>query len=63
MTLINRLNLTQEEENCIMLLLTEARQLGYPSAKEQWYPVIDSIVSKYTKKKYENVRAEAWQTL
>ena len=46
-----------------MLLLTEARQLGYPSAKEQWYPVIDSIVSKYTKKKYENVRAEAWQTL
>ena len=63
MTLINRLNLTQDEENCIMLLLTEARQLGYNSYKEQWYPVIDSIVSKYTKKKYENLRAEAFQTL
>jgi hypothetical protein len=63
MTLINRLNLTQDEENCIMLLLTEARQLGCVSNNEHWYPVIDSIVSKYTKKKYENVRAEAFQTL
>jgi hypothetical protein len=54
MTIINYLNLTQEEENCIMLLLTEARQLGYPSKKEPWYPVIDSIVSKYTKRKYRN---------
>jgi hypothetical protein len=63
MTLLNRINLTQDEENCIMLLLTEARQLGYPSTKEMWYPVIDSIVSKYTKKKYSNIRAEAFQTL
>jgi hypothetical protein len=63
MTILNRINLTQDEENCIMLLLTEARQLGYLSNKEPWYPVIDSIVSKYTKKKYENTRAEAFQTL
>jgi hypothetical protein len=63
MTLLNRINLTQDEENCIMLLLTEARQLGYNSNKEQWYPVIDNIVSKYTKKKYSNIRAEAFQTL
>ena len=54
MTIINYINLTQEEENCIMLLLTEARQLGYPSSKEPWYPVIDSIVSKYVKRKYRN---------
>ncbi len=46
-----------------MLLLTEARQLGYLSSKEQWYPVIDSITQKYTRKKYENVRAEEWQTV
>jgi uncharacterized protein YbaR (Trm112 family) len=54
MTIINYINLTQEEESCIMMLLTEARQLGYCSSKEQWYPVIDSIVSKYTKRKYRN---------
>jgi hypothetical protein len=63
MTLLNRINLTQDEENCIMLLLTEARELGYPSSREPWYPVIDSIVSKYLKKKYENVHAEEWQTV
>jgi hypothetical protein len=54
MTIINYINLTQEEENLIMMLLTEARQLGYPSKKEPWYPVIDSIVSKYVKRKYRN---------
>ena len=54
MTIINYINLTQEEENLIMMLLTEARQLGYPSSKEPWYPVIDSIVSKYMKRKYRN---------
>jgi hypothetical protein len=63
MTILNRINLTQDEENCIMLLLTEARQLGYLSTKEQWYPVIDSITQKYTRKKYENVHAEEWQTV
>jgi hypothetical protein len=63
MTIINQINLTQDEENCIMMLLTEARQLGYPSSKEPWYPVIDSIASKYTKRKYRNIRAESWQTL
>ena len=63
MTIINQINLTQDEENCIMMLLTEARQLGYPSSKEPWYPVIDSIVSKYTKRKYRNItEAQHWQT-
>ena len=63
MTILNRLNLTQDEENCIMVLLADARQLGCVSNKEQWHPVIDSIASKYLKKKYENTRAESFQTL
>jgi hypothetical protein len=63
MTLLNRINLTQDEENCILFLLNDARGISYLSNKEQWYPVIDSIVSKYTKKKYSNIRAEAFQTL
>jgi len=63
MTLLNRINLTQDEENCILFLLNDARGSSYLSNKEQWYPVIDSIVSKYTKKKYSNIRAEAFQTL
>lgn len=44
---LNRVKFTQDEETCIRLLLTEARGLGYPSDKEKWYPVIDSIIEKY----------------
>ena len=57
MTILNRIHLTQDEENCIMLLLIEARQFGYPSTKESWYPVIDSICSKYYTERYGNLRA------
>jgi hypothetical protein len=63
MTILNRLNLTQDEENCIMFLLNDARGISYLSNKEQWYPVMDSILQKYLKKKYSNVRAEEFQTL
>jgi hypothetical protein len=63
MTILNRLNLTQDEENCIVFLLNDARGISHLSNKEQWYPVIDSITQKYLKKKYENTRAEAFQTL
>ena len=63
MTILNRLNLTQDEENCIVFLLNDARGISHLSNKEQWYPVIDSITQKYTKKKYQNIRAEAFQTL
>jgi hypothetical protein len=63
MTILNRLNLTQDEENCIMFLLNDARGISHLSNKELWYPVIDSITQKYLKKKYENTRAEAFQTL
>ena len=63
MTILNRLNLTQDEENCIVFLLNDARGISHLSNKEQWYPVIDSITQKYLKKKYENTRAESFQTL
>ena len=63
MTILNRLNLTQDEENCIVFLLNDARGISHLSNKEQWYPVMDSILQKYLKKKYENTRAEAFQTL
>jgi hypothetical protein len=63
MTILNRLNLTQDEENCIIFLLNDARGISHLSNKELWYPVIDSILQKYLKKKYENTRAESFQTL
>jgi hypothetical protein len=64
MTIINQLNLTQDEETCIMRFLTQARQSGHPSVNEEWYPVIDSITQKYMKRKYRNItEAQPWQTL
>jgi hypothetical protein len=64
MTIINRLNLTQDEENCILFFLQDARGLAQLSNKEQWYPVIDSFVQKYMRKKYENItESQHWQTV
>jgi hypothetical protein len=64
MTIINRLKLTQDEENCIMFFLSDARGLSSLSNKEQWYPVIDNINQKYLKEKYKNLtEAQHWQTL
>jgi hypothetical protein len=64
MTIINRLKLTQDEENCIMLHLSTARGLSHLSNKEQWHPVIDAINQKYLKEKYKNLtEAQHWQTL
>jgi len=61
MTIINKLNLTQDEETCIMRFLTQVRQSG---ADEEWYPVIDSIVQKYISRKYQQqTEAQHWQTL
>jgi hypothetical protein len=37
MTIINRLNLTQDEENCILFFLQDARGLAHLKNKEQWY--------------------------
>jgi hypothetical protein len=64
MTIINRLNLTQDEENCILFFLQDARGLAQLSNKEQWNPVIDTILQKYLKKKYQNIHeAQHFQTL
>lgn len=64
MTILNRLNLTQDEENCILFFLQDARGLSYLNNKEQWYPVIDTILQKYLKQKYSNItEAQEFQTL
>ena len=64
MTIINRLKLTQDEENCILFFLQDARGLAQLSKKEQWYPVIDTILQKYLKQKYSNItEAQHFQTL
>ena len=44
---LNRVNLTQDEETCILHFLRQAQECGYPSANEPWYPVINSIMRKY----------------
>jgi hypothetical protein len=51
MTIINRLNLTQDEENCILFFLQDARGLAQLKNKEQWNPVIDTILQKYLRTK------------
>jgi hypothetical protein len=50
MTLINRLNLTQDEENCILFFLQDARGLAQLKNKEQWNPVIDTILKSISNK-------------
>ena len=44
---LNRVNLTKDEETCILWFLNRARECGYPSANSEWYSVIDSIIQKY----------------
>ena len=64
MTILNRLKLTQDEENCIVFLLQDARGLTQLKNKEQWNPVIDTILQKYLKQKYSNItEAQHFQTL
>lgn len=58
---LNNVFLTKDEQTCILRFLRDARECGYPSANEPWYPVIDSIMQKY----YDSDINEAqdWQTL
>ena len=44
---LNRVNLTKDEETCILRFLTQARECGYPSGNSIWYDTIDSIFQKY----------------
>ena len=58
---LNRVNLTKDEEICILHFLRQAEECGYPSGNEPWYPVINSIFCKY----YESdiKEAQPFQTL
>ena len=57
---LNRVNLTQDEQTCILKFLREAQDCGYPSSNEPFYPIINSILRKY----YDSDIKEAqfWQT-
>ena len=58
---LNRVNLTPDEETCILRFLRQAQECGYPSANEPWYPVINSIFTKYYDTDIKE--AQPWQTL
>lgn len=58
---LNRVELTETEETCILRFLRQAADCGYPSANEQWYPVINSIMRKYYATQIQE--AQPWQTL
>ena len=57
----NRVEFTANEETCILKFLNQARECGYPSANEEWYPVIDSIFSKFFNSNIKE--AQEFQTL
>jgi hypothetical protein len=44
---LNRVDLTQDEQTCILKFLRDAQECGYPSSNEPWYPVINNIMRKY----------------
>ena len=58
---LNRVKFTKDEETCILKFLNDARECGYPSANEQWYPVIDSIIQKFFNSDIQE--AQPFQTL
>ena len=58
---LNRVQLTKDEETCILHYLRQAADCGYPSSNEPWYPVIHSIFRKYYNTAPEE--AQPWQTL
>jgi hypothetical protein len=58
---LNRVNLTKDEQTCILKFLRDAEECGYPSANEPWYPVIQSIFQKYYNSDIKE--AQSWQTV
>jgi hypothetical protein len=47
-----------------LFFLQDARGLAQLKNKEQWNPVIDTILQKYLKQKYSNItEAQHFQTL
>ena len=57
----NRVKFTANEETCILKFLNQARECGYPSGNEEWYPVIDSILQKFFDSNIKE--AQAFQTI
>ena len=58
---LNRVELTPNEETCILHFLRQAEECGYPSSNEEWYPGINAILRKYYST--ESHEALPWQTL
>jgi len=58
---LNRVELTPDEEACILHFLRQAVECGYPSTNEPCYPVINSILRKYYSTEIQE--AQPWQTL
>ena len=44
---LNKVILTEEEQECILHFLRQAQECGYPSANEPYYPIINRIMTKY----------------
>ena len=44
---LNKVILTQEDQECILHFLSQARECGYPSSNEPYYPIIDRIMNNY----------------
>ena len=44
---LNKVELTQEEQDTIIHFLHEAAGCGYPSCNEPFYPIISGIMRKY----------------
>jgi len=58
---LNRVDLTEDEQKCILHFLRQAEECGYPSGNEPWYPIINSIFRKYYSTEIQE--AQPWQTL
>lgn len=57
----NRVEFTKDEETCILRLLYQARDFGRIKMEEEWYPVINDLITKYYSSNIKE--AQPFQTL
>ena len=57
---LNKVTLTEEEQECILHFLREAQGCGYPSANEPYYPIISHIMTKYYDTEEKVPEVEWW---
>jgi hypothetical protein len=43
----NGIDFTDSEANCMLHFIQEVQQCGYPSANQDYYPTINTILNKY----------------